>query len=128
MTASVSEKFSRKRGRPRAIPADYERVINFLVSDNNLSARTRTNIWYRQRAMAIIYDAANPERFAWVLPPVEAIQDGHEKIKHNTLLYELGRIDDHQELLEAPEFLCRRRPPTKEGLAIIRRWRLKRSQ
>lgn len=59
-----------------------------------------------------------------MLPPFETLRDGHEKIKHNTLLYELGRIDDHQELLEAAEFLCRHRPPTKEGLTTIRRWRL----
>ena len=124
MTATVSEKFSRKPGRPRVIPADCESAISFLVSDNNSSARTRTNIWYRQRAIAIIYDAANPGRFAWVLPPFEALRYGHGKIKRNTLLYELGRIDDHQELLEAAEFLCRRKPPTKEGLTIIRRWRL----
>ena len=125
MTTSVSEKFSRKPGRPRVIPADYERVINFLVSHiSNPSARTRTNVWYRQRAVGIISDAANPDRFAWLLPPFEALRDGYEKIKHNTLLYELGRIDDHQELLEAAEFLCRHRPPTKEGLTTIRRWRL----
>ena len=125
MTTSVSEKFSKKLGRPRVIPADHERVIDFVLSHkSNPSARTRTNAWYRQRAISIIHNAANPERFAWVLPPSEALRDGHAKIKHNTLLYELGRIDDHQELLEAAEFLCQRRPPTKEGLAIIRRWRL----
>ena len=32
MTTSVSEKFSKKLGRPRVIPADHERVIDFVLS------------------------------------------------------------------------------------------------
>ncbi len=59
----------------------------------------------------------DPERLAWLL-------SGRLRRHRRTILAELGRISNREDLLLAALDCCELRPPTGEAVGAIRDWRL----
>jgi hypothetical protein len=115
--AAVSERISRKRGRPRVLVEHAEAAYRQLFPEVR-SRRSLQNRAYSSHALAVL--AGVPEhrqRFRWLVG-----SDG------NTLrmgaLVELGRYRDEQSILNLADAMCRaaaeRRLTTSEAAALVR--------
>ncbi len=62
-----------------------------------------------------------------LLPDVEQIRKGTEKIRRHSILAELGHLND-QDMIEWAAIICRKKWPTKEAVRRVREWRLGREQ
>jgi hypothetical protein len=117
--ADSPEPQKRKRGRPR-IYSDTDRALRkFVAGDGKtgpMSRRTEENAYFRIRAQGVL--TADPEkRFAWL-----ASQE--EKRYQATILGELGRIDNDEDLLAVALRICEEKPTTTDAVAWIRSLRL----
>jgi len=108
---NVSE--NRKRGRPEIMCSEERQDYSGIWPDIK-TARGLQNKYYQSQAVKLIMD--KPE-FSWLL-------DSRVNRVKQTLLTELGRIANDDALLEAARALCRIRPSTSDGVAMIRRYRL----
>jgi hypothetical protein len=54
----------------------------------------------------------------------EGPREGFKSTWQKTILIELGRIEDDEDLLAAARELCKRKPKVREAVALVRRWRL----
>jgi hypothetical protein len=89
--------------------------------DGNRTERGRQNIDRRQWALHVILEAKDA-RLNWLVNET-AIAAGKQPKLRETILTELGRIDDDAELLTAALRICELRPSTRDAVAMIRRWR-----
>jgi hypothetical protein len=112
---------AKKRGRPKAFPDELMKLYEAggLFLDVG-SERQRQNIAYRMRAAGLLKD--DPERFGW-LYDLRAGQRGEKKAWKPTILSELGRIRDDEELKEVASEVCKLRPKTRDAVSMIRRYR-----
>lgn len=111
----------RKRGRPRTFTAAAESFHRGLWCGIK-TGRGLANKMYQSRALQILGYA---EPFHWLTSTEQEIGKG-EGLMRFTLLSELGRIESSQDMQAAALELCRLKPRTKEGVAMIRGWRGKR--
>jgi hypothetical protein len=127
MEAASENTPKKKRGRPEkpvhVFSRDYMRENNLNLrhgSDAPCSERTLNNNRYLMRAMAgLAKNGGGYEHYPWLMG-----HDGHTwKV---SLLTELGRIDDPEELLHVARQLCDVQPRVKDGIQIIRDARLRR--
>jgi hypothetical protein len=81
--------------------------------------RGRMNKAYEVRALGVL---KGDPRFEWLVSTPEAINSGHGKLKV-TILVELGRIEDDEDLKAIAEKVCKQKPKAKEAEAMVRRWR-----
>jgi hypothetical protein len=126
MSTTFSENFSEKpkRGRPPgwmygAVARKYRREFGIYARD--LTERGRQNKDRRQSALRVILEAKDA-RLNWLVDDA-AIAAGKQPKLPETILTELGRIDDDHELLTAALRLCELRPSAREAVAMIREWR-----
>ena len=107
-----TEAASKKRGRPRRVPAT-------MPTSMGLTPRQSATWMYATTANAAL--AADPA-FAWLLESSGADQ-GRGRLG---ILAELGRLEwalGRPAMLEAAEWCCATRPTTKVAIPILRRWR-----
>ncbi len=102
-----------KRGRPRAFAPYTEALADILTGGLPATPRHRQNLLYRQRAAVRLLD---DNRFTWLI-------DREGKRVKSTILAELGRIEDEQQMREVAESLCSLRPSTSDAVALIRGFR-----
>jgi hypothetical protein len=124
ISETVSETPKPKRGRPRVIPDDYRAIFQaYGLFTDVTTERGRQNIAYRQRALRVL---GNDPRFKWVADR-DAMRRGDPGSFRPTILAELGRIADDDQLREMALEVCRVKPTTRRAVAAVRRWRLGRS-
>jgi hypothetical protein len=112
-TISAAAAVKPKRGRPRRWPADFEMLSKFMVGEGK-SPRHLRDMAYLNRAMFALRD--DSDRFGWLFPPTGRWR--------RSLLAELGRIDDPEEMAAVADMICEHKPTTKKAIKIIRRARL----
>ena len=116
----TDSKTKAKGGRPRAIPDDFQEMIDFVV-EPNVCERTRQNTWYRTIAINAV---DGHDEFKWLCDG-EAIMRGDGKSRRG-ILSELGRLQDEDAIRAVARELGKMdpRPTTREAVARIRRYRL----
>jgi hypothetical protein len=124
----ISEDSSKKRGRgrPRVIDEVSRALYEGLGVFSNISTgRGRQDVYYRQRACLALHitDPVASEPFRW-LADIDLMRGGEGKGWRPSILTELGRIDDEDQLRAVALEVCERKPGTREAIALIRRWRL----
>jgi hypothetical protein len=120
MEEPISETVS-KKGRPPKFPPQVRAYLTKLFRDEVRTERGRLNICYRQRALKAIWAAKDP-KLNW-LGEREKMAAGTGRMK-GTILIELGKIDDEQELIAVAKEICALKPNSKDGVRRIRRYRL----
>jgi hypothetical protein len=112
----------RKRGRPRVINRAAEKMVNF-VSPDIKTVRGKQDTFYCLRAVDILM---MDSRFTWIVDP--------EKMKAGTggwkksILSELGRIWNHEDLKAVALRICELKPKTKDAVAMIRLCRTRKGE
>lgn len=104
----------RKAGssQTRTMDKALERFLRSLYPEVK-SARGLQEKERQTRAVLLVMDRPD---FRWLFDP----QAGTSR---NTILAELGRIEDDRLLLEMAGEICRRKPTSREAVAAIRRFR-----
>lgn len=79
----------------------------------------------RSMLRAFFLISRNPE-CVWLMGGVTSDHpDSFDRLKlKKSLLSELGRILNRRELVETAERICKLKPKSREGVAMLRRWRL----
>ena len=107
----------RKRGRPVIHP---EQLLNLARRYSGASTvRGRQNFLYMTRAIRVLGYAPD---FYWLVGTREEINAG-KKVFRNTILVELGRVEDEDDLRVIAREVCEIKPRCKDALVMIRRWR-----
>lgn len=107
---AVSEKFSEKRGRPRAYPEDLIKSMKRSGYLANTTERNLQNALCSSRAYVLLVDAKDV-KFDYLIKP---------KMK-NTICTALGRVVRENDLLLLAEKICENRMPTAAAVGYIRR-------
>ena len=110
---NISEK--RKRGRPRLFDAGSrtERAIKSNWA-HILTSRGRNNVFYMFQVVHAIEDSNDVELKEWI---------GEDLKCKKTLLYELGRLDDPEMMLQIAHELKAMNASSAEGVEYIRRYK-----
>lgn len=116
ISEAASEK--RKRGRPRIMGPSAESMADFVAPDVK-SSRGRQDSYYRMIALTVL---TKDERLAW-LADESAMKAGTGRWKPS-ILSELGRIPNEEDLKAVALRICELKPKTKDAVAMIRRARL----
>jgi len=117
ISEAASEK--RKRGRPPVFDPGYRAAIGSLFNEVK-THRGKTDCLYRQRAFNLL---EKDGRFAWVADGAKA-RAGSPDAWKPSILVELGRIPNDEDLKAVALRICELNPKTKEAVAMIRRFRL----
>lgn len=132
MNQTISENISEKpkRGRPRLISDAMSKWYRSQVSPGTHTDRTAQNAYFGMAALGRLMGEKisegkyelSPGRDDW---PYKWLCDETVKpvVYRRTVLTELGRIDDDDELREVAAYLCEHKPSTREAIGIIRRYR-----
>jgi len=112
-TTTLSETSS-KKGRPRLLTGE---ALHFLKAQYPEIKTTRglQNKRYELRAFGLLRDAP-PPGFDYLFD----LERDHIR---SSVLAELGRIEDDEQLLDTAAWLCKQRPSTKDAIVICRRVR-----
>jgi hypothetical protein len=117
ISEAASEK--RKRGRPPIWGKQVERRFEGLFPDVKTRRGTQ-NVIYRQIAVDVL---TKDPRFAWLCDK-EKMMKGDPHAWKPSILAELGRISDSEELKAVALRICELKPETvKAAVAMIRRAR-----
>lgn len=131
ISATVAEKQAPcqpKRGRPSLLTATRQTVIN--MASDNASVRGRQDVHYRLRAIGALSEG-DPlrifdERIRWLYDD-QGCRAGKPHAWRPTVLTELGRIDDVEELREAALWICGNpRLSSRQAVVLLRQRRLDR--
>jgi hypothetical protein len=119
----------KKRGRPRMNPEMEDMAKDVGHLDYHSDRRHIQNCLHGLHARLVILKAQDPNRFVWLVDSPEAIKAGTATgdFRKRTIMSELGRIDDDDDLLSIAEQVCELKPNTQDAVAMIRRWRLGKS-
>jgi hypothetical protein len=105
---NISEN-TQRRGRPRRVPDSIWARINQLEGTHT-SHRHRANAIYGARTLHVLGD--DPQ-FAWLTAD-----------RRGTIVKELGRLYDDQDLIALALYLCKHRPSSRQAVALLRAYRL----
>ena len=97
----------RQRGRPRKAAAAWWQTMDMFYQ--HTSHRLRANHIYGARALHVL---GQDPRFTWLLGE-----------RRSTILNELGRVADDQNLRTIALYLCAHQPTTRQALALLRAFR-----
>jgi hypothetical protein len=116
MNEAITEKFSKKKGRPARPMAA---VIAGLYQDDG--KRSQNNkAWMITALHALGFrEAGNiPAAYAWLLETTPA-----KRWKRGTLLSELGRLGDPQLIQQVAATLCKQKPKVTDAVIMVRGYR-----
>jgi hypothetical protein len=119
-TEIISEAASKKRGRPRLMSTEYEKMLRGLFGHEVRTQRGLHNVYYRQRALSVL---GQYNEFKWLCDP-EKMERGDLDCWKPSILVELGRIEDIQEMLNIATEICELKPKTKAAILMVRGLRL----
>jgi hypothetical protein len=115
----VTTSSGRTRGRPTIFPDAVRRQCELLFP-NVKTKRGQLDIMYRQRALAVL---RHEPGLTWIFD-MQGMERGDDSWRP-TVLVELGKIADHDELKEAASEICRMQPEsTRDAVSLVRQWRL----
>jgi hypothetical protein len=117
ISEAASEK--RKRGRPPVFDPAYRSEIGGLFNEVT-THRGMTDCLYRQRAFNLL---SKDGRFAWVADGPRSAAGAPDALK-SSILVELGRIPNDEDLKAVALRICELKPKTKDAVSMIRRVRL----
>jgi hypothetical protein len=106
-----------KRGRPPAFEAEL--VELYRRTFPQAKGRSLMNRVYQGNALSVL---KNDPAFHWLTSNKAEIDDGTGSMR-SAILYELGRIEDADELRNVATMLCSVKPKTTAAVAMIRRCR-----
>jgi len=109
----------RKRGRPPVFDPGYRAAMKTIFPDIK-THRGMTDSLYRGRAINLL---TKDGRFAWVADGAR-MKAGAPGAWKPSILVELGRIPNDEDLKAVALRICELKPKTKEAVAMIRRFRL----
>ena len=113
---NVSEK--RKRGRPSSF-ADWEKSFAKSAGLDVHTDRGLANICYQQRAIHVLL---NDPKCLWLGVDEKAIMAGTMQMRR-TIMQELGRIADDDELRQVAAKICELKPTARAAVAMLRQYR-----
>ena len=108
---------TRQRGRPPVMDEAQVKLAEFCT-ENKVTHRHKLNIHYRQRALSLLMDQ---KQFSWLLDSKIMAETG--RIRKTTILAELGRIQNDENLKVFALEICKRKPTTGAAVAMLRRAR-----
>jgi ribosomal protein S18 len=129
MSQVLKEIFSEtKKGRPSVLSSEMESLFRAQgLYDGRYSRRSKLNVYYRQRALvALIFQNEGAEdagTFAW-LADGEKMKRSEPHAWRQTILSELGRIEDEEMMRAVATQICELKPKTKDAVLMIRRFRV----
>jgi hypothetical protein len=122
---AISENSSKKRGRgrPRLVWTEIEDSIK--RSEGVLSRRAAQNAGYKATALTTLFPngESSGAEFTWLYDNERARRREPRHVR-GTILAELGRIDDDDDLRAVARRVCELKPKTRAAVAMIRRWRV----
>ncbi len=117
ITENISET---KTGRPSLMSVEQEAVFTALgLFTDSTPRRSKMNVFYRQRALGIICDGD----YTWLFDKEKIMTDGGDKYWKPTILMELGRIENDDDLRAVASQLCERKPATRDAVLMVRTFR-----
>lgn len=99
----------------------YREFLKSLFSE--VGERQLLNVHYMQKAIKILGLGKNDESKGW-LPEFEWLFDAPKNVVRVSILAELGRIEDPNDLYDFALAVCKQKPKTKIAVVRIRNWRL----
>ena len=122
----ISENFSDnkkpKRGRPKAFPEEHEAMLDAVgIFMDTHSRRGQVNKMYRQVAVSVLSDC---RELSWLLDPEAMERGGTKGAWKPTIMAELGRIENPDEMRKIARQICVIKPKVKEAIVLIRRYRV----
>jgi hypothetical protein len=117
LTENISET---KAGRPSLMGVEQEAflIASGLVT-NSTPRRSKMNVFYRQRAVGILFEGD----YKWLFDEEKIMADGGDKHWKPTILTELGRIENDDDLRAVASQLCERKPATRDAVLMVRTFR-----
>jgi hypothetical protein len=127
ITENTSEK-KKRRGRPRLMEADWEEYMR-ETTGQYVSHRTIQNADYETRAVMVLklsMTNAPDYPYRWLADPTKQHICGRSQRQgyRKTVLAELGRIKNEEDLRDVALEVCRLKPKTQDAIRMIRRSRL----
>jgi hypothetical protein len=113
-----ADQITPRRGRPRIHTSEAMAVYRGLWPEHN--TRALQNKRYQSRAQAVLQDELGIE---WLMD-LQKLNQGQKCNYRQTMLQELGRIDNDEHLKAIARQLCEIKPTSIQAIAMIRRWRL----
>ncbi len=114
------------RGRPRRVGRGEEKLLEVDgIVDGTNSRRTVINKALRQQALTKILTVQKTfpqDDLTWICD-FKGIEAGGCRLR-STILYELGRITDNDQFVDAIFWLCQEKPKATDAVKILRRFRL----
>lgn len=110
---------TRQRGRPPVMDEAQVKLAEFCT-ENKVTHRHKLNIHYGQRALSLVRDQ---KQFSWLVDSSAEIMAGTGRIKKTTILAELGRIQNDENLKVFALEICKLKPTTGAAVAMLRRAR-----
>lgn len=117
MSAALKENISEiKRGRPAVMDAETEAlfICSGLFSKDS-PRRSKMNVYYRQRAVSVLGGCD----YKWLVDERMIMLEGDKHWKP-TILTELGRIEDEDDMRAVAERLCEMKPTTRDAVLMVR--------
>ncbi len=114
----------KKRGRPRLLDPDHLAQYRDLMG-NELSERTLQNRHFVSRASSALGLGETPadHPYRYLISP-DGVDSIGKKTVRFTILTELGRMADLEDMRYVADHICASRLPTAAAVALIRRVRL----
>lgn len=113
LTISENKISKNKRGRPSIFDPDKKRILEELFPKTR-TTRGLQNNFYMGR---VLYLIKGDEKFQWLF-------DREKSIVRQTILAELGRVKEVEDLLIMARRICELKPTSRDGVRLIRNWRL----
>ncbi len=127
ISAKIPEK--KKRGRPSILtfPND-EKYLRGIGENRVKDIRTLHNLHYQARATRLLGLAKTDHPkfpYHWLTNPAgQVFGKSMQSTYKATIIAELGRIKDKDDMKSAAKEICRLKPKTKDAVKMIRGWRL----
>jgi hypothetical protein len=108
------------RGRPSLMSVEQEAVFTALgLFTDSTPRRSKMNVFYRHRALGILSEGD----YKWLFDEEKVMADGGGKHWKPTILTELGRIENDDDLRAVASELCERKPATRDAVLMVRTFR-----
>jgi len=114
----VASESRRRTGRPPRFSDETMAYLKAMHPEVH-SRRGVVDIAYRQRAIRLVKDIP---ACRWVCD-FTAMQQGGDSAWQPSILTELGRIDDDDDLIAVAIEVCERQPSREDAIRLIRRYR-----
>ncbi len=111
----------RKRGRPRLLAPLMEDVFR-TKTGSYTTARTVQNAYYEIRAFKVLGlgGDADVTPYSWLASPGCKKGESERRYYRRSILAELGRFKDDEDLRLFAEIICEWKPKAKHAIALLR--------